>query len=152
MPALLEVRTLWKSFGGVHAVRDCSFDVEAGRITGLIGPNGAGKSTAIDLISGFLEPDAGVIRFAGLDVQGRPAHRVARLGLVRTFQSPRVWAGLTVMENMLLAAPRSEEHTSELQSRFAIVCRLLLEEKKINKKFYKILEKKKKKLNDYSVN
>ncbi|TMI78617.1 MAG: ABC transporter ATP-binding protein [Bacillati bacterium ANGP1] len=105
MPALLEVRTLWKSFGGVHAVRDCSFDVEAGRITGLIGPNGAGKSTAIDLISGFLEPDAGVIRFAGLDVQGRPAHRVARLGLVRTFQSPRVWAGLTVMENMLLAAP-----------------------------------------------
>ena len=112
MPALLEVRTLWKSFGGVHAVRDCSFDVEAGRITGLIGPNGAGKSTAIDLISGFLEPDAGVIRFAGLDVQGRPAHRVARLGLVRTFQSPRVWAGLTVMENMLLAAP--EEGRDEI--------------------------------------
>ena len=105
MPALLDVRHLWKSFGGVHAVRDCSFDVEAGRITGLIGPNGAGKSTAIDLISGFLKPDAGVIRFAGLDVGGRPAHRVARLGLVRTFQSPRVWAGLTVMENMLLAAP-----------------------------------------------
>ena len=111
MPALLEVRDLRKSFGGVHAVRDCTFDVEAGSITGLIGPNGAGKSTAIDLISGFLEPDAGVIRFAGLDVGGWPAYRVARQGLVRTFQASRVWAGLTVMENMLLAAPPAGRET-----------------------------------------
>ncbi len=105
MPALLDVRDLRKSFGGVHAVRDCSFEVEEGTITGLVGPNGAGKSTAIDLISGFLEPDAGAIRFAGRDIQGWPAYRVARRGLVRTFQASRVWPGLTVMENMLLAAP-----------------------------------------------
>jgi ABC-type branched-subunit amino acid transport system ATPase component len=102
---LLEVRGLSKSFGGVRAVSDCSFAVPERRVTGLIGPNGAGKSTAIDLITGFKTPDAGVVRFAGREIQGWPPHRISRLGLIRTFQLPKEWPGLTVMENMLIAAP-----------------------------------------------
>lgn len=105
-PILLAVNGLSKSFGGVHAVRDCTFAVQQGTVTGLIGPNGAGKSTAIDLIGGFQRPDAGVVRFGDREIQRWPAHRVSKLGLMRTFQTAREWAGLTVMENMLVAAPQ----------------------------------------------
>ena len=104
-PLLLEVIGLNRSYGGVQAVKDCTLSVTAGSITGLIGPNGAGKSTLINLVSGFVRPDSGVIRFGGVPIQGQPMHRVSRLGLMRTFQSPREWPALTVMENMLLAAP-----------------------------------------------
>jgi ABC-type branched-subunit amino acid transport system ATPase component len=104
-PALLEIEGLFKSYGGVHAVRDCTLSVARGSITGLIGPNGAGKSTLVNLVSGFQKPDSGRIRFGGDEVQGKPMHRISRLGLMRTFQSPREWPALTVMENMLLAAP-----------------------------------------------
>jgi ABC-type branched-subunit amino acid transport system ATPase component len=102
---LLEVERVSKSFGGVHAVRDCSFGVSEGIITGLIGPNGAGKSTMVNLVSGFLRPDSGVIRFGGREIQGWPGYRVSRAGLMRTFQTPREWPAMTVMENMLVAAP-----------------------------------------------
>jgi ABC-type branched-subunit amino acid transport system ATPase component len=102
---LLEVRGLSKSFGGVRAVAGCNFAVPEQRVTGLIGPNAAGKTTVIDLVAGFERPDAGKVLFGGREIQGWPPHRVARLGLVRTFQLPRVWPGLTVMENVLIAAP-----------------------------------------------
>ena len=108
---LLTVQGLTKSFGGVHAVRDCSFAVQQGTVTGLIGPNGAGKSTAIDVIAGFQRPDVGVVRFGDQQIQGWPAHRISRLGLMRTFQAAREWAGLTVMENMLVAAPQQGRDT-----------------------------------------
>jgi neutral amino acid transport system ATP-binding protein len=101
---LLEAVGLSKNFGGVKAVDNFGLSVEQGAIVGLIGPNGAGKSTAVDLISGFRSPDAGVITFAGREIQGWPMHRVSRLGLIRTFQSPREWPRLTVMDNMLIAA------------------------------------------------
>jgi branched-chain amino acid transport system ATP-binding protein/branched-chain amino acid transport system permease protein len=101
---LLQVRGLSKHYGGLQAVDDCSFGVEAGEIVGLIGPNGAGKSTVISLVSGFAQPDAGEVFFGGADVTGRPAHMRARGGLVRTFQLARVWGRLSVMENMLVAA------------------------------------------------
>lgn len=104
MTAILEIEGVYKSFGGVHAVSDFSLSVESGSITGLIGPNGAGKSTAIEVISGFLKPDRGVIRFAGHEIQGWQPHRISRLGLLRTFQLAREWPKLTVMENMLAAA------------------------------------------------
>lgn len=103
---LLAVSGLAKSFGGVHAVKDCTLSVEPGTVVGLIGPNGAGKSTALGLISGFLHPDAGKVIFDGREIQGWPGYRVSRSGLMRTFQSPREWASLTVMENMLVAAPQ----------------------------------------------
>ena len=99
----LEVRGLTKLFGGVRAVDDCSFVVPSGQVTGLIGPNGAGKSTAIDLISGFKLPDSGTVIFKGGPIQGLPPHRIARMGLIRTFQSPREWPGLSVLENVIMA-------------------------------------------------
>ena len=102
-PAALVVEGLYKHFGGVVAVDSCSFRAPKGQVTGLIGPNGAGKSTAIDLISGFKLPDAGIILFEGATIQGLPPHRISRLGLIRTFQTPREWPGLTVLENVLLA-------------------------------------------------
>jgi ABC-type branched-subunit amino acid transport system ATPase component len=99
----LEVEGLSKHFGGVYAVEGCSFQAPLGQVTGLIGPNGAGKSTAIDLISGFKLPDAGTVIFEGRHLEGLPPHRISRLGLVRTFQSPREWPGLTVLENVVMA-------------------------------------------------
>jgi ABC-type branched-subunit amino acid transport system ATPase component len=100
----LEAVNLAKRFGGVKAVVDCSFKVRKGTTVGLIGPNGAGKSTVIEMLSGFLAPDSGKIVFAGQEIQGKAPHQVAERGLIRTFQTPREWQGLTVMENMLLAA------------------------------------------------
>jgi len=99
----LEVRGLSKHFGGVYAVEACSFQAPHGQVTGLIGPNGAGKSTAIDLISGFKLPDAGTVIFKGRHLEGLPPHRISRLGLVRTFQAPREWPGLSVLENVVMA-------------------------------------------------
>jgi len=102
-PAVLVVEKLYKHFGGVAAVDNCSFRAMKGQVTALIGPNGAGKSTAIDLISGFKLPDAGTIVFEDKKIRGLPPHRISRLGLIRTFQTPREWQGLTVLENVLLA-------------------------------------------------
>jgi ABC-type branched-subunit amino acid transport system ATPase component len=101
--ALLEVHDLCKHFGGVQAVNACSFTAAEGQITGLIGPNGAGKSTAIDLISGFKIPDTGTVVFEGSQVQGKAPHRISRMGMIRTFQTPREWPALSVLENLILA-------------------------------------------------
>ena len=104
--ALLEIERLTKSFGGVHAVRDCTFSVPEGEVVGLIGPNGAGKSTVVDLVSGFGRPDSGSIRFAGEQLIGKRPDVISRLGLIRTFQTPREWRNLTVMDNLMLARRR----------------------------------------------
>jgi ABC-type branched-subunit amino acid transport system ATPase component len=96
---------LSKHFGGVEAVRNCSFTVAEGSITGLIGSNGAGKSTTVNLLSGFHRPDSGEVRFAGEVITGRPPDQVSARGLIRTFQTTREWSSLSVMENMLVAAP-----------------------------------------------
>jgi branched-chain amino acid transport system ATP-binding protein/branched-chain amino acid transport system permease protein len=109
--AILVVEGLGKHFGGVVAVDNCSFRAQKGQVTGLIGPNGAGKSTAIDLISGFKLADVGTVFFEGRAIQGLPPHRISRLGLIRTFQTPREWPGLTVLENVLLARWDQERET-----------------------------------------
>ena len=101
--AVLEIENLSKSFGGIHAVRDCTFTVTQGQVLGLIGPNGAGKSTVVDLVSGFGRPDSGSVRLAGQELVGKRPDVISRLGLIRTFQTPREWRGLTVMDNVLLA-------------------------------------------------
>jgi neutral amino acid transport system ATP-binding protein len=108
---ILSVRDLRKRFGGLVAVDDASFDVAPGSITGLIGPNGAGKTTMFNLISGFLRPDRGAIHFAGQRVDGRPPHVLSTLGLVRTFQIPRVLTRMTVLENMMLAGTEQPGET-----------------------------------------
>src|ERR1022692_4464490 len=104
--ALLEIEGLTKSFGGVNAVRECTFSVSEGQVIGLIGPNGAGKSTVVDLVSGFGQPDSGRITFAGEQLVGKRPDVISRLGLIRTFQTPREWRNLTVMDNVLLARRR----------------------------------------------
>jgi branched-chain amino acid transport system ATP-binding protein len=101
---LLKVEGLSKSFGGFLAVNRVSFDVNPGEILGLIGPNGSGKSTTFNLISGTLKPDAGAIVFEGRDIAGLPAHEVCRFGLARTFQIPRPFRRLSLLENVALAA------------------------------------------------
>jgi ABC-type branched-subunit amino acid transport system ATPase component len=101
---LLSVDGISRQFGGIRAVNDASFDVAEGGITGLIGPNGAGKTTAFNLISGFLKVHGGTITFAGQRIERKPSHAIARAGLVRTFQIPRVLTRMSVLENMMLAA------------------------------------------------
>ena len=98
--AVLEVERLSKRFGGLAAVAEASLNVDSGGITALIGPNGAGKTTLFAIISGFLEPDSGSVRFDGRDITGLAAHRICRLGLVRTFQIVQPFAGLSVRENI----------------------------------------------------
>jgi ABC-type branched-subunit amino acid transport system ATPase component len=102
MSALLEVTGLSKAFSGVRAVREASFGVEAGSITGLIGPNGSGKSTTIDCISGFQAIDAGRVVLDGGDITGLDAPAVARAGMVRTFQNVRVYDSFDLLDNLLV--------------------------------------------------
>jgi len=102
---LLSLHDVQLAFGGLRAVDGISFDVAEGSITALIGPNGAGKSTLFGIVAGFHSPDSGRVVFDGKDVTRRAAHSRARLGLVRTFQLPRVFARMSVLDNMLLAAP-----------------------------------------------
>jgi ABC-type branched-subunit amino acid transport system ATPase component len=104
--SLLEIANLTKSFGGLHAVRDCTFSVAEGQVVGLIGPNGAGKSTVVDMVSGFTRPDSGSITLDGASLVGKGPEVISRLGLIRTFQTPREWRQLTVMDNVLLARRR----------------------------------------------
>ncbi|MDE3030985.1 MAG: ATP-binding cassette domain-containing protein, partial [Acidobacteriota bacterium] len=98
--ALLEIDGVTKSFGGVVAVSDCTMSIREGTVVGLIGPNGAGKSSVIDLVSGFERPESGQIRFAGRDVVGRRPDQISRLGMIRTFQTPREWRDLSVIDNV----------------------------------------------------
>jgi neutral amino acid transport system ATP-binding protein len=94
-----------KAFGGVTAVDVDHVEIERQSITALIGPNGAGKTTFFDIITGFLAPDSGAIDFDGTDISSKPPYAIARSGLVRTFQLTRILGKMTVLENMLLAAP-----------------------------------------------
>ncbi|MDP9354762.1 MAG: ABC transporter ATP-binding protein [Chloroflexota bacterium] len=100
---LLTVDEIGKHYGGLTVLDRCSLRVEQGSITGLIGPNGAGKTTLFEIISGFVPPDAGQITLGNLDITGLPPHRIARLGMVRTFQIPHEFAGMTVLDNLLVA-------------------------------------------------
>src|SRR5215468_3461377 len=104
MATLLEVERLSKRFGGLQAVKDLSFTVAEGEIVALIGPNGAGKTTAFGLVSGFLAPDEGEIRFRGRSIVGRTPHEVCALGIARTFQIVRPFPRLSVLHNVMVGA------------------------------------------------
>jgi branched-chain amino acid transport system ATP-binding protein len=106
--SLLEVNGLSKRFGGLHAVKDVSFRVEKGSVKAVIGPNGAGKTTLFNLVSGVIPPDAGGVLLRGEEVHGCPPHRIAEMGVSRTFQQIRLFAQMTALENVMVGAhPRS---------------------------------------------
>jgi len=103
MSALLEVKGLTKRFGGVTAVDACSFTVPEGSVTALVGPNGSGKTTAFNLITGYTRADAGTVSFAGTTVRRPDPVRLARRGLTRTVQQARIFADLTLVQNLVAA-------------------------------------------------
>ena len=105
---MLAVSGLTKRFDGFLAVNQVSFEVREGEILGLIGPNGSGKSTTFNLISGSLRPSEGSIRFRDREIAGSPAHSVCRMGIARTFQIPRPFRKLSILENVTLAAYYSQ--------------------------------------------
>jgi branched-chain amino acid transport system ATP-binding protein len=111
--ALLSVSGLSKTFGGFAAVSNVSFDVNEGEILGLIGPNGSGKSTTFNCIAGMYAPSAGSIRLDGEDIAGLPANRICHKGIGRTYQIPRPFRNLTLVENVALSAWFGQERKVE---------------------------------------
>jgi ABC-type branched-subunit amino acid transport system ATPase component len=103
MNVVLEIKRLSKSFDGLRALDDFSCSIRFGEILGLIGPNGAGKTTFFNVLSGFLVPDFGVITFKGKDITGMSSHRIANIGISRTFQSLRFIRQISVLDNVLLS-------------------------------------------------
>jgi branched-chain amino acid transport system ATP-binding protein len=102
---VLSVENLTKRFGGLTAVDGCAFEIAEGSITGLIGPNGAGKTTTFNMIAGAMPPTSGRIVFEGRDVTGLKPHQLYEIGILRTFQIPKEFGKLTVLENLMAAAP-----------------------------------------------
>lgn len=109
--ALLQVRNLSKSFGGVKAVHNVSFDLHQGEILGVIGPNGSGKTTLLNLITGFISKDSGTVEFRSKDITRWPAHKISNFGLVRTFQIVRPYATMPAFKNLIppLFSPRVKQ-------------------------------------------
>jgi branched-chain amino acid transport system ATP-binding protein len=122
---LLEVRALAKRFGSVRALDGVDFEVEEGRLVGLIGPNGAGKSTAFGCIAGATRPSAGSVRFRGREIAGMAYHRVAALGIARTYQIVQTFADMTVLEattvGALLRHPRLPDAIARAEEVLAFV-------------------------------
>jgi len=104
--SVLRVRHLTKSFGGLKAIDDVTFDVAPHQVTAMIGPNGAGKTTVFNLITNLLAKDAGQVLFLGRDLAGMSAVKIADMGLIRTFQSARVFPGMTAIENVMVGGHR----------------------------------------------
>jgi ABC-type branched-subunit amino acid transport system ATPase component len=109
MNALLDVHNLSKAFAGIRAVDGVSFTIKPGSMTGLIGPNGSGKSTTIDCISGFQRPDGGRVMLAGHDITGARPETIARTGLMRTFQTVRIYEQLSLHDNLTIAAQQFDD-------------------------------------------
>jgi len=127
---LLSVAGITKRFGGVIANRDISFEVFAGELVGVVGPNGAGKSTLFEIITGFYAPDGGEVRLDGVRLTGLSPDRVSRLGVGRTFQKLRPFAGLTVTENVMVGAlQKCHEVSRARQEALEILGHVGLEEK-----------------------
>ena len=100
---LLKVRNLSMRFGGLLAVDNVNFDVRCGQIFAIIGPNGAGKTTVFNCVGGFYRPTTGTVALDGQPLHHLPSHRIARIGLVRTFQNVRLFKTMTVVENLLIS-------------------------------------------------
>ncbi len=112
--AILAIEDLRKSFGGVHACSGVTLDVREGEIHAIIGPNGAGKTTLVSMLAGEIAPDAGRIRFAGVDVTSLPVHRKVARGVARSYQITSLFDSMTVLENVALAVQRVEGFGSDM--------------------------------------
>jgi len=108
MATILEAQGVSRSFGGVKALAGCSLSVDKGSITGLIGPNGSGKTTLFNVMTGYVKPDTGTVSFEGNDVTNARPNKIFALGVGRTFQLTRIFARISVIENMLVATQRDE--------------------------------------------
>jgi len=108
MTVLLKAQGISRSFGGLKALQECDLEVEKGSITGLIGPNGSGKTTLFNVITGYVKADAGTVTFDGVDITGQEPDKVFARGIGRTFQLTRIFARMTVLENMLIAIQHEE--------------------------------------------
>ncbi|MCX7028433.1 MAG: ABC transporter ATP-binding protein [Spirochaetes bacterium] len=135
---ILEIEGLSISFGGLQAVADLDLSIDENEIFSIIGPNGAGKTTVFNMVSGFYKPDAGRIRFAGRDLTRLKPHRIAALGVARTFQNLELFSRMTVLENLLIAKhlfARTNFWTELLNTR-----RVRGEEKRIRQEALAILD------------
>ncbi|MDP6547871.1 MAG: ABC transporter ATP-binding protein [Candidatus Woesearchaeota archaeon] len=111
---MLSIKSVAKNFGGVKAVNKCSFDIEENKITALIGPNGAGKTTLFNIISGLIGIDKGTIKLQNENITNLQPHKIANLGISRTFQLTKVFRNMSIKDNMLLAKHTSEEEIKKI--------------------------------------
>lgn len=114
--SFLELRKVQKRFGGLCAVDDVSFTLEKGGVLGLVGPNGSGKTTLLNLITGLLPVTAGSISFDGADITSQPAHKIASVGIARTFQLVRIMENMSVRENVAVASMHGANHMSPTEA------------------------------------
>jgi branched-chain amino acid transport system ATP-binding protein len=120
MTALLEVNDVTKRFGGLTAVKNATFNLQKGELTGILGPNGAGKTTLFNLLTGFMPPTSGTITFNGEALHGLAPYRIVNRGMARTFQLCRPFVGMNLLENVLVAcmSPRAhQDHDKEERAR-----------------------------------
>ena len=135
---MITIEHVSKSFGGVQAVNDCSFEIAKGAITGLIGPNGAGKTTLFNIIAGVFAPTSGRVRMEGKDITGKLPHELFGMGLVRTFQIAQEYAEMTVLENLMVVPPgQSGESLFASCARWA---KVRSEERKVRARAEEVLE------------
>ena len=135
---ILEVISLYKNFGGLVAVNNCSLKIKKNSITGIIGPNGSGKSTLFNLISGTIKPTSGKVIFNKENITGFPPHRLFKKGILRTFQIPHEFSNLTVLENLMMVPPNQsgESLVNALFNRN----KFSRQEEKIKKKAIEVIE------------
>ena len=134
----LSIEHVTVRFGGLVAVADVSFTVHEGELVSLIGPNGAGKTTAFNVVTGFLEPTHGEVRFRGTSIRGLKSHEVANLGLIRTFQKTSVFAANSVFENVLMGLHR--HGTSSIWGTLLALPRVRREERRLREEAWEILD------------
>jgi branched-chain amino acid transport system ATP-binding protein len=135
---MMSIRGVTKSFGGIRAVNEASFDIGKGTITALIGPNGAGKTTLFNIVAGFIKPDAGRVILNGQDVTGLPAHQLFKRGLMRTFQIPAAFERMSLIQN-LMVVPAGQSGENVLRTWF-LWGRVTAEEKRVRDKAKEVLD------------
>ena len=136
---MLELKNVSRLFGGLQALHQVTLTAPDHKVVGLIGPNGAGKTTLINCISGLDHPTSGIIRFAGQEIQAAPPHRIARLGIARTYQNIRLFADMTALENLLIS--QHAQGSATVFDSLALTPRYRREERRLRERAYALLER-----------